>query len=348
MVVVEGAVATFKSNWINIMKKLTLVISLLAIFGGCGETEEQIDTEEVLLSLLDQDDVTGMDGFGSDGDADLDHEVGLETGGVGRTFSDTLSFGEGYRIRFGRRITNNERTVNFEINGETAIGLVTHTVTGEFIAMAIDTSNHEQIDSLSFTKDFLSTFNRKVRFIQVEDADNPDGYSWKIDAITPITGGSGDKVSISDLSVYALTDSLELGDLLYFYESDGLGDLFIDRDSLPAFMAFGVYVVGVTVENTGPEYALDTAGVGEWVLLNYGRNRNMRGRRHLNDRGLTLDAVMNDNIHTGGWRAHGPGPEYARRAFRSFFETIDLATIFVSDGGYNTAVWSIPYRIERP
>ena len=27
---------------------------------------------------------------------------------------------------------------------------------------------------------------------------------------------------------------------------------------------------------------------------------------------------------------------------------IILATIFVSDGGYNTSVWSIPYRVERP
>ena len=37
-----------------------------------------------------------------------------------------------------------------------------------------------------------------------------------------------------------------------------------------------------------------------------------------------------------------------RGVFRTFIETIDLATMYVSDGGYNTNVWSIPYRVERP
>ncbi|GIR30574.1 MAG: hypothetical protein CM15mP44_8570 [Candidatus Neomarinimicrobiota bacterium] len=36
------------------------------------------------------------------------------------------------------------------------------------------------------------------------------------------------------------------------------------------------------------------------------------------------------------------------RVFRTFIETIDLATMYVSDGGYNTSVWSIPYSVERP
>ena len=57
---------------------------------------------------------------------------------------------------------------------------------------------------------------------------------------------------------------------------------------------------------------------------------------------------MNDNTHTGIMRMHGPGPEQIRGIFRSFTEVIDLATIFVSDSGFNIGVWSIPYRVERP
>jgi len=109
-----------------------------------------------------------------------------------------------------------------------------------------------------------------------------------------------------------------------------------------------LWPVQVAVENTGPELTMDSSGVGEWVFKNYGRSRGMRGRKHLNDKGVFLDGVMNDNIHSGGWRAHGPGQGRRHRGFRSFFETIDLATLFVDDGGYNTAVWSIPYKIERP
>jgi len=331
------------------MKKLLIItIPVLFFMAGCADNTSTDETESILLALLDADDAAGVDGFDSGGDMDLDHDIGLETEGVGRTFSDTLSFGEGYRIRFGRRLLDRERTVEFETGEDTAIGLVTHTIMGEFIAKAIDTSNQEQIDSLSFTKDFSSIFTRKVRFVKVDDPSNPDGYRWKIDALTPMTGGSGDKVSLTDLSFHALTDSLDVGELLYSYTADELGDLYIDRESLPTFTAFSRIVAFANVTNTGPEYTMDSTGVGEWVFLNYGRNHLQRGRRHLHDSGMFFDETMNDNTHSGAMRVHGPGPGQVRGVFRTFTETIDLATIFVSDGGYNTSVWSIPYRVERP
>ena len=331
------------------MKKLLIItIPVLFFMAGCADNASTDETESILLALLDADDAAGVDGFDSGGDMDLDHDVGLETEGVGRTFSDTLSFGEGYRIRFGRRLLDRERTVEFETGEDTAIGLVTHTIMGEFIAKAIDTSNQEQIDSLSFTKDFSSIFTRKVRFVKVDDPSSPDGYRWKIDALTPMTGGSGDKVSLTDLSFHALTDSLDVGELLYSYTADELGDLYINRESLPTFTAFSRIIAFANITNTGPEYTMDSTGVGEWVFLNYGRNHLQRGRRHLHDSGMFLDETMNDNTHSGAMRVHGPGPGQVRGVFRTFTEAIDLATIFVSDGGYNTSVWSIPYRVERP
>jgi len=184
--------------------------------------------------------------------------------------------------------------------------------------------------------------------VKVDDPSSPDGYRWKIDALTPMTGGSGDKVVLTDLSFHALTDSLDVGDLLYSYTADELGDLYIDRESLPTFTAFSRIVAFSTVTNAGPEYTMDSTGVGEWVFLNYGRNHLQRGRRHLHDSGVFFDETMNDNTHSGAMRVHGPGPGQVRGIFRTFTETIDLSTIFVSDGGYNTNVWSIPYRVERP
>ena len=331
------------------MKKLLIItISVLFFMAGCADNASTDETESIFMALLDADDAAGIDGFDSGGDMDLDHDIGLETEGVGRTFSDTLSFGEGYRIRFGRRLLVRERTVEFETGEDTAIGLVTHTVMGEFIAKAIDTSNQEQIDSLSFTKEFSSIFTRKVRFVKVDDPSSPDGYRWKIDALTPMVGGSGDKVALVDLSFYSLTDSLEVDELLYSFTSDELGDLYIDRESLPVFTSFTRVVAYANVTNAGPEYTMDSTGVGEWVFLNYGRNHSQRGRRHLHDSGMFFDETMNDNTHSGAMRVHGPGPGTVRGIFRTFTETIDLATIFVSDGGYNTSVWSIPYRVERP
>ena len=331
------------------MRKI-IIITCLSIFimNGCMDSSSAVDDiESILLALLDEDEAVGVDGFDSGGDMDLDHDIGLETEGMTRTFSDTLSFGEGYRIRFGRQLIDRERTVEFETGQDTAIGLVTHTVNGEFITTAIDT-NQNEIDSLSFSKEFTTTLTRKVRFVKVDDLTSPDGYRWKIDALTPMVGGSGDKVVLVDLSFYSLTDSLEVDELLYSFSSDELGDLYISRESLPVFSSFSKVVAYANVINNGPEYTTDNTGIGEWVFLNYGRNSNQRGRRHLHDSGLFFDQIMNDNIHSGGMRVHGPGPGQIRGVFRTFIETVDLATMFVSDGGYNTNVWSIPYRVERP
>ena len=331
------------------MKKIIILIPLsIFIMNGCVDNSSMVDdTESILMALLTEDEAVGVDGFDSGGDMDLDHDVGLETEGAARTLSDTLSFGEGYRIRFGRQLVDRERTVEFETGEDTAIGLITHTLNGDFIVAAMDT-NQDEIDSLSFSKEFTTVLNRKVRFIKVDDPESPDGYRWKIDALTPMVGGSGDKVALVGLSFYSLTDNLEVDELLYSFSSDELGDLYIDRESLPVFTSFSRVVAYANVINNGPEYTTDSTGVGEWVFLNYGRNREERGRRHLRDSGLFFDQAMNDNIHSGGMRVHGPGPGQVRGVFRTFIETVDLATILVSNGGYNTNVWSIPYRVERP
>ena len=329
------------------MKNIIILIFIFIMYGCVDSSSSVDDIESIFLRLLDDDEAVGVDGFDSGGDMDLDYDIGLEIEGMARTFSDTLSFGEGYRIRFGRQLIDRERTVEFEIGEDTAIGLVNHMVNGQFITIVID-SNQNEIDSLSFSKEFTTMMTRKVRFVKVDDPGSPDGYSWQIDALTPLVGGSGDKVTLVDLSFYSITDSLEVDELLYSFSADELGDLFISRESLPVFNSFSRVVVHTNVANNGPEYTTDNTGVGEWVFLNYGKNINQRGRRHLRDSGLFFDQVMNDNTHSGSIRVHGPGPGQIQGVFRTFIETVDLATMFVSDGGYNTNIWSIPYKVERP
>ena len=199
------------------MKKLITLTSLsIFVINGCVDSSSVDDTESILLALLNEDEAVGVDGFDSDGDMDLDHEFGLETEGLARIFNDTLSFGEGYRIRFGRTISNRERNIEFEVGQDTAVGLVSYDIDGQFIVSAIDT-NQNQIDSLSFIKDFSNILNRKIRFIKIDDQSNPDGYRWKIDALTPMVGGAGDKLVINELAFYALDDSLQVGELLYSF-----------------------------------------------------------------------------------------------------------------------------------
>jgi hypothetical protein len=318
------------------------------IINGCVDTSSGIDdTESKLLVLLNEDAASGVDGYDSGGEMDLDYSIGLETDGLARAFSDTLSFGEGYRIRFGRHLISRERTVEFETGEDTSIAMVTHSVNGEFLVTVIDT-NQNQIDSLSFSKEFNSILNRKVRFVKVDAPASLEGSRWQVDALTPLVGGSGEKVLLAGISFFSLSDSLEEGELLYSFSSDELGDLYISRDSLPVFTSFSRVVAYVNMINNGPEYTTDSTNVGEWVFLNYGKNRLQRGRSHLKDSGMFFDQIMNDNTHSGSMRIHGPGLAQMQGVFRTFIEAIDLATMYVFDDGYNTNVWSIPYRVERP
>ena len=70
-------------------------------------------------------------------------------------------------------------------------------INGVFLAQVKDTSTLETIDSLGFSKTFTSIMSRKVKYEKVDDSYNPEGYSWKITALTPLYGGAGDKVSIT-------------------------------------------------------------------------------------------------------------------------------------------------------
>ena len=333
----------------------TITLLLMFISIGCVDIDKDEDYDKSeLLKILDEDDAAGIDGFDDGGLLDLDYDMGLELIGSGRTLGDTLAYGEGYRIRFGRQITDRERTVDFTIDGDTAIGVVNYMINGVFMAEARDTSTMEVIDSIGFSKEFSSTMTRKVKYARVDNSNNPDGYSWRIIALTPLTGGAGDKVSITSVEVYDLNLSVtgeqlaEEGELIYSISSDGIEDLYMDRETLPTFTSFNSVIVKVTVENTGPEYSIDTLGVGEWAMVRYGRSAAQRGRRRLSDYGTGIDSDANDNIHTGVWRVHGPGIGQNSRVFRSFFSTIDLATLFTEDGGYNSVTWSLPYRSQRP
>ena len=87
--------------------------------------------------------------------------MGLETEGLGRIFNDTLNFDEGYRLRFGRRIVDKVREVEFEIDGDTAIGSITYNINGILYVKAFDTTDNIQIDSISFSKTFQPDFREK-------------------------------------------------------------------------------------------------------------------------------------------------------------------------------------------
>jgi hypothetical protein len=333
----------------NKMKKIQIIFIGLMVFAiGCGDLgQNDADIRAELLLILDGDDAMGIDGLDDQDPAEGDYNEGVELDeGLARIVIDTLWPGGEYHIRFGRRILDHSREVEFEIDGDTAIGFVSHSVDGEFHIFALDTLTHEIADSV--IKPFTSIFNRKVRFVQGENPNNPDSTVWRVDALTIGMGGAGNKVSISSISIYEIStenDSVSHGELLYNFNADDAGDIFLSREDLPSFTFRHPVLIEMDVTNLGPEFPM---GSGEWGLFHYGRSRHLKGRRFLNDAGLWADGVENDNTFSAYWRVHGPGFGHDRRIFRGFFEALDMSSVFVEEENLHTSVWWFPYRVSRP
>ncbi|MBL7014053.1 MAG: hypothetical protein ISR83_06505 [Candidatus Marinimicrobia bacterium] len=331
------------------MNKIQLIFLSLFIFSiGCESVDDQniAAIEAELLQVLDRDDALGIDGLDDQNAMESDYDEGIELdGGLAKMAIDTLWPGGEYRIRFGRRILDHNREVDFVIDGDTAIGNISFSVEGEFRILAIDTATHEVADSV--VKSFTSVFNRKVRFVQHETPNNPDSSAWRVDAFTMGMGGAGDKVAISSLSVFTVDFENEwsTGELLYSFNADEAGDLFLSREDLPTFNFRQPVILQVEVANLGPEFP---QGSGEWTHFHYARSRFLKGRRHLNDGGSFPDVTENDNTFSAIWRVHGPGWGHNQRIFRGFFDVLDMSSVFVEDEDVHTAVWWFPYKVSRP
>jgi len=322
------------------MKKiLPILITISMIWVGCGDSRNQNDDMSDLLKLIENDVMLKLDLLDEGGALDEEYTDGIEDGGGYKMMVDTLWPNSGYRLRFGRQITNHQRDVDFDIQSDTAFANINYTISGNFFVVAFD-SNHTMVDS--FMKAFDSDFSRRVRFTRNDSSSN---RPWRVDAFTIGTGGSGSKVSITSLACY----DFNTGDTLYSYSANDAGDVFILRSDVPTFAPRDLVRIEMSVENEDPVFVVDSLDSGEKAMLHFGRGRGERSRRRFNDSGLFGDETAGDNIFTMLWRAHGIHPGHGnRRAFNAHFDVIDNATLFISDGGFNAAVWSIPYRIVRP
>lgn len=348
------------------MRALTTITLALTFFisscANLGDDDKSV-LEAELLALLEADEALLFDGFDDEGDEYEDYQEGIDVDAGFRMMGDTLLPSDSVKLRFGRRIDRDASTrdITFETNGDTSIGTIAMTLVGTFYVKAFEwiidstttsTGNHTHWSVVlvdSFSKDFTSEFTRKVRFVQVEDSNNPDGYSWKIDAFTMGVGGAGTKLNITAVNFYDYSDSS--GSAVLSFTADENGEIFFDRNNLPTFThsywSPTTYRVEVTITNDDPILIWNDYDSGEIVSMHYGQSRRFKARRRMSDGGLAGDVTAGDNVFTRKWRPHRP--RYGRNSMiaRMFFSAVDNNTLFVSDGGFNTSVWMFPYKVVR-
>ncbi|HJM12259.1 MAG TPA: hypothetical protein QF484_03640 [Candidatus Marinimicrobia bacterium] len=322
------------------MKKYLFILTAVSmVWISCTDSQNQKEDDiSQLMRLMENDVVLNLDLLDTEGAMDEEYSDGLDDDGGMKTMADTLWPNSDYRLRMGRHITDRERTFSFDVQDDTAYAEMHRSISGNFYVVAFD-SNHTMVDS--FVKAFSEEFERRVRFVRTDSSSH---RPWRIEGITLGTGGAETKVRITDLSFYTADGS----DALFNYTADNVSEVFIPRDNLPTFNPGDTLRIELTVENDDPVFDLGDMDSGEKVHMHYGRGRGERARRRLNDAGVFGDAVVENNVFTKFWRAHIIGPNHVARVFNMHYDLIDNATLFISDGGYNTAVWLLPYKIVQP
>ncbi len=316
--------------------KIILLITGL-ILSGCESSEDSYSSREAELSaLLDGDDVFGLDGF-DDAGATSDYVEGLETD-YGAKVLESYHPDSGYVFEFGRRISSITKTVTYIHEEDYSIADIVRTVTGIFLSTIIDTALN---DTFTFEKDFTFDFQRKVRFVNEPRINNQ--RRWKIDALTLGIGKTGTKMDIRKLEYFTFDENGGWNSV-FILDSELNVDEFISRDSLPVFDSWMDVKVELTVSNDGPEFAYES---GERVSFHYGRSRFHKARKKMHDNGEGEDAAENDNIFTKVWTIHGPGWGFENRVYRGFFSVIDYGSLFDSEEAFHSAVWALPYIVNR-
>lgn len=305
---------------------LVMLPAVLVLYLARCENTTGHDDQELLDAIKDivlADSVVMLDGFDDGGAADVDYEQGFA-----KAVSDTFPL-DFFLVRFGRRITEKpKRDVVVEISGDTAIAEITSTIHGKFIVHYIDTTNHVLKDSV--VKDFTTVTKQRIKLYKHRNTRNP-GRNWKVVAFTPIVG----RTEGSDLEILSVSVDRN-GEKIFSIENDSTDsilDFYIDRDTFVNFRSNVLLHVEMTVANPTP-FVYEP---GEVALVHYGVRRGiMKARKRLTD-------PENDNVFEGFIRMHGHGSHMCR----TFFDLIDMATIFDKSAPVNSTFWALPYRVKR-
>jgi hypothetical protein len=242
-------------------------------------------------------------------------------------------------FRFGRKVEDRTRDIQFDCTDcDVAIATITQTQSGTFYAKAYNKESHEEIDS--FEKAFSETFVKRARLEKKDNAENPDGYVWRITAVSIGTGGAGSKLSVDEVRIYTPMDSDEA-----VYTLNASDASLIDKESMPKLAIGESFRIEVSVSNSDP--ILDFRS-GEAVNLHIGKHKKHKARRGLRD-GVQADdgTITYDNVFVRRLKVpKGAGSDSKhRRPLKMYFSVLDFGTMLDSDVDYYSSVLAFPFHV---
>ena len=192
------------------MKRILSLLLITLFIVSCEDNGMNYSHADYLkmMAAINQDEMVGLDAIGDDGLQDEDYDEILYDMDFTSSRIDPFPTDGSATFRFGRKVEDRTRDVQFDCTDcDVAIATITENHSGTFYAKAYNKETEEEIDS--FEKAFSETFVKQVQLEKRDNAENPDGYVWGVTAVSIGIGGSGSKLSVDEVRIYAPMDSDE-------------------------------------------------------------------------------------------------------------------------------------------
>jgi|YNPMSStandDraft_2_1061718.scaffolds.fasta_scaffold00425_17 hypothetical protein len=313
---------------INEIVKLT--ISLLALIAlicltGCDENpaDSDLSEQQIIAKIIEEDaDLNSVD--------DVINEKSF-TNIIGKVNEPI------FPKNWVKILNLKAKNLDLQVNGDTAIGILTKEYDGKLLILAAYTANINP-DTV-ITKQFQTTLKRKLVFVKTEDAQykrKNENKGWKLVGISLAkTGTSDENVLITKVQVITANDTITVENPLDYIFYRGYRERF--KNQLRNYSPNQPLNVKVFVRSCyeRPEY----------VTLTYGFNDKAGAfritRRYFKLEEQAFDGTCWNRVYTGSWNA-----QPVVGTFHAVINAISNATLKDDKAEVEYKGMGLPYNVR--
>jgi hypothetical protein len=322
------------------MKKVYFILSvfLFAAFYACSDnstdppSNSTAEDEALIKQVLNDDELVYEEI--DDGSEDT---YGLDDS---PNWTATESFAKRSFLRFGRKITGREKTINVVFTSDTtATAYISKTYTGDFISLTGAWTSDTTFTYQRFTKPLVHEVQRIVNLYKFrDDTTVNERRNWKRESVSLAAGESvPTTISIVEMVIYPENqDSILITNPLEY---------FVNGVNLLTCPQQREVRVRVKIENTTANPIEFPAGSGstENVRWHYGRNR--QGHHAVKGFEYVGKDANGYQVYEGTWQIK---QHYGYH--HVVLDVIDNGTILKANENlypYSSATWGSPYRVTQ-
>jgi hypothetical protein len=241
-----------------------------------------------------------------------------------------------YPIKVGQKMIRISKNLEMQVNGDTAIGILTKTFNGTLYIAASYNPEKTRVDSI-FQKTFTTIITSKIIFVKFANTrrmiDN-----WKIAAISLPEGGT----ETGNIEITRLTVNLSSGEML---EVTSPNDYFLFRNQ--NFMHQGRWKIFPMLEKgDSATLRLEVKSMypdTDFVTLTYGADHSgfNRSKKKFDLVSQTFDGLFYNKVYERSYKTHQWGGY-----FNAVINAIPRQVIYDNTTPVEIKTWGLPYFVR--